>query len=756
VWYDTKLMAKIVIPSAAQARVQTDAAWDCFVAEHAQAQFLQTSAWAALKQEFGWQAQRVVVGDLRAPRAGASILLRQVLGLAVAYVPRGPVVDWADAQTVEEVVAAATAAARQAGASILRIEPELADSFEARALLRGYGFVPSLQTVQPPSTIVLDLRGDEAAILARMKSKWRYNIRLAERKGVTVRAMGCADLPQFARLMAETGARDGFALHSAEYYAAAFARLTPQWGAYLVAEYEGVPLGALVVVVCGRKAWYLWGASGAQERSRMPNHALQWAAMRWAKTHGAEVYDLWGIPDAIGQIALGLNGGRGDGVPTDALPLDLEMLPSHDLWGVYRFKQGFGGEVVRHVGTWDLPLEPLRYRLFVGGLRAQRAWRALRTPRRAALPERGRWQAVTDAAAWRATTAALPVAHVLQSWEWGAVKAQTGWEALRLVQQADDGKAVAAFQWLDRRLASWLPLRVGYVPKGPLLDWDDPTLVAATLAQIETLARARRCIFVKIDPDVREEIAAGVRLRQALRMRGWRFSQEQIQFKNSAVTDLHAPEDELLEGMKSKWRYNVRLAERRGITVRTGTMADLDAFYALYQETGARDGFLIRPLRYYRTTWQTYLAAEADAANPAGGVLLLAEHADEAAPVAGVFLLRYGDHAWYFYGASSERRRRDMPNYLLQWEAMRWARVHGCTVYDWWGAPAHIEDPDDRLQGVWQFKQGFGAVFEPHVGAWDYPVMGLLYRLYVEGMPRVLALLRRGRGLGAGASTAGE
>jgi lipid II:glycine glycyltransferase (peptidoglycan interpeptide bridge formation enzyme) len=130
-------------------------------------------------------------------------------------------------------------------------------------------------------------------------------------------------------------------------------------------------------------------------------------------------------------------------------------------------------------------------------------------------------------------------------------------------------------------------------------------------------------------------------------------------------------------------------------------------------------------------------------ANPAGGALLLAEHADEPTPVAGLFLFRYGARAWYFYGASSERRRRDMPNYLLQWEALRWALAQGCTVYDWWGAPTQLDDPDDGMQGVWQFKQGFGAVFQPHIGAWDYVVSPTGYRLYAEVMPRVLGWMRR-------------
>ncbi len=158
------------------------------------------------------------------------------------------------------------------------------------------------------------------------------------------------------------------------------------------------------------------------------------------------------------------------------------------------------------------------------------------------------------------------------------------------------------------------------------------------------VAHTRGCVFVKIDPDVRE-LAEGVVLRRKLRRRGWRFSAGQIQFKNTAVTDLRPDAGLLLAAMKSKWRYNIRLAERRGIGVRQGG-DDLAAFYRLYAETGERDGFLTRPFAYYRAAWETFLRAEDDAANPAGA-LLLAEHSEETAPVAGLFLFRYGRRAWY-------------------------------------------------------------------------------------------------------------
>jgi lipid II:glycine glycyltransferase (peptidoglycan interpeptide bridge formation enzyme) len=635
------------------------------------------------------------------------------------------------------------------GASVLLVEPDLADGPIARQLLMQLGLQPSPTTIQPPSTVMLDISGDEDAVLARMKSKWRYNVRLAERKGVTVRQLQHAEMPVFNHMMAETAARDRFYAHSADYYAAGFDLFVPNMGVFLLAEYEGVPLGTLAVLRCGKMAWYVWGASSNRERSRMPNHALQWAAIQWARDHGATRYDFWGIPDVIGQIALGLSNGSGSGTPVDEIPVDLDALPSHDLWGVYRFKQGFGGEVVRHVGSWEMALQPVGYRVFQAGRETRQIVRALRGLDRAHHPWADRWQPVVDRTSWQTSLAQLPDPHVLQSWEWGKVKAQTGWRATRSVLHDEEGTAVAALQFLDRQLLPYLPLRIGYVPKGPVLDWGNARMVEAALAQVETLAKRFNCIFVKIDPDVDEQGAAGLRLRHIFRQRGWRFSAEQIQFKNTAMSDLRPSEDELLELMKSKWRYNVRLAERRGITVREGSTADLAAFYRLYQETAARDGFLIRPFEYYRTTWESYLAAEQETGNPAGGALLLAEHVEESEPLAGIFILRYGKRAWYFYGASSEQRRRDMPNYLLQWQGMRWARAHGCTTYDWWGAPTHLDDPMDRLQGVWQFKQGFGARFAPHVGAWDYTAWPRLYRLYTEAMPRAMALLRRLRGIGA-------
>jgi lipid II:glycine glycyltransferase (peptidoglycan interpeptide bridge formation enzyme) len=247
------------------------------------------------------------------------------------------------------------------------------------------------------------------------------------------------------------------------------------------------------------------------------------------------------------------------------------------------------------------------------------------------------------------------------------------------------------------------------------------------LADLERHARRRRAILCKIDPDV-----SATAVTEILLDRGWRYSNEQIQFRNTALLDLAPTETELLAAMKSKTRYNIRLAGRRGVAVREGTVEDIPLFYEMYAETGQRDGFLIRPLEYYADAWRTFL--EAGLAH----MLLAAVDRDA---IAGLILFRFGQSAWFMYGASTDKHRSRMPNYALQWEAIRWARSVGCQVYDMWGAPDELIE-EDRLWGVWRFKEGLGAQFTPHIGAYDYPALRPLYWAYRIVLPRYLAWMR--------------
>lgn len=351
---------------------------------------------------------------------------------------------------------------------------------------------------------------------------------------------------------------------------------------------------------------------------------------------------------------------------------------------------------------------------------------------------------VEDASAWDRALLALPNPHVLQSWAWGTFKARHGWQATPLLFQ--DGEPVAAAMVLRRKLLRHelplLPLSVLYVPRGPALDWHNAALAEQVLAELECLARRQRAILVKIDPDVyhpgdappfspRPVCAPAV--TGLLRSRGWQPSAQQIQFANTVLLDLDHTEEDLLASMKQKSRYNTRLAQRRGVTVRLGTGADLGLFYDLYAETAARDGFPIRPRDYYLDAWSSFLDL--------GRLrLLLAEVEGET--VAGLILLTFGPTAWYMYGASSDRHRERMPNNLLQWEAICQARAAGCRLYDLWGAPDRLDD-SDPMWGVYRFKLGLGGELARGLGAWDFPARPLLYRLYLDVIPRYLDVLRR-------------
>lgn len=342
---------------------------------------------------------------------------------------------------------------------------------------------------------------------------------------------------------------------------------------------------------------------------------------------------------------------------------------------------------------------------------------------------------IDDRSRWHTALHDLPSPHVLQSWEWGEVKRRHGWSAARLLWQEEE-RPVGAVLVLQRKLSP-TPWSILYVPKGPILDYTKGTHLERVLTDLEAYARQRGALFCKIDPDTNL-----TSVRQALTGRGWRYSGEQIQFQNTALLDLTPPEEDLLMSMKSKTRYNIRLAGRRGVTVRGGGPSDIALFYAMYAETGERDGFLIRPLSYYRDAWRTFLDAGL-------ARMLLAEVEGEA--VAGLILFRFGETAWYMYGASTSAYRDRMPNYALQWEAIRWAKQAGCTTYDLWGAPQVLEERDP-LWGVWRFKEGLGAVLAPHLGAYDYPARRLLYWAFAIALPRYRALLRRRHAAAAGPS----
>jgi peptidoglycan pentaglycine glycine transferase (the first glycine) len=342
---------------------------------------------------------------------------------------------------------------------------------------------------------------------------------------------------------------------------------------------------------------------------------------------------------------------------------------------------------------------------------------------------------------WNDLISALPQPHFLQTSQWAQVKSRFGWHPLHQEWKHPDGSPRAAALVLQRQVP--IPglaqrLRILYAPRGPLLDWQDSSLRRQVLTDLEALARRQGAIFIKIDPALVLPNDPGspypsAQVLTEMQAQGWLPSPEQVQFRSTVLIDISSSDDELLARMKQKTRYNIRLAERRGVQVRRGDKADFPLLYRMYAETAARDGFVIREQGYYTTVWSTFM--DAGMAEPLLAVV-------EGEPVAALVLFHFAGAAWYFYGMSRPLHREKMPNYLLQFEAMRTARSLGCRTYDLWGAP-DVMDESDPLWGVYRFKEGLGGSLVRTAGAWDLPIRPHLYRLYTQTLPRLLDWMRR-------------
>lgn len=319
--------------------------WDEFVLRE-NGHLLQSHAWGQLKSCFGWRAERLAWKEGGRISAGAQVLMRRLLpGLEVAYVPRGPVASNVD------FLRALRGSMQSRGVFLLKLEPNWQRGDHRDALLAAAGLKHSNETIQPSSTIRIDLTLTLEEILATMKAKWRYNIRLSEKKGSKVRGGTSGDLPAFFELTRLTAERDKFGVHPTAYYRMAFELLAAENAARLfIAEFEGEPIAMIFVTAFGSEAIYLYGASGNQHRNVMPNHGLHWAAIQWAKSRGCKWYDMWGIPEATE--------GRTDEVGRareEASPLPDSL---------YQFKRGFGGEVFHYTGAWDAVYSEPSYRVY--------------------------------------------------------------------------------------------------------------------------------------------------------------------------------------------------------------------------------------------------------------------------------------------------------------------------------------------------------------------------------------------------------
>ena len=228
-------------------------------------------------------------------------------------------------------------------------------------------------------------------------------------------------------------------------------------------------------------------------------------------------------------------------------------------------------------------------------------------------------------------------------------------------------------------------MSIFYAPKGPLLDWANESLRTRVLNDLQAFAKKQGAIFLKIDPDIvlgrgipnsEGDVTenSGQAAKSELTRRGWVYSSDQIQFRNTVLIDLSASEEEMLARMKPKTRYNIRLSEKKGVSVRVGTLDDLPMLYKMYAETSVRDGFVIRDENYYMTVWKLFMQDQSSTFDfQPSTIPLIAEVDNE--PVAAIFLFMFAGRAYYVYGMSRNLHREKMPTYLLQWEAMKRAKA---------------------------------------------------------------------------------
>jgi len=319
--------------------------WDALVIDHPHGHVLQSWAWGELKGRFGWQPVRVAATDGQST-AAAQLLIRPLYGLAVAYVPRGPLfagddlVNQALIQTLRRI-------ARRRRAAFLRLEPNMFEGSlpanQLHSFLQVNRLLPA-EPLQPRSTIQLNLQPEPSALFAAFSKGHRADVRRAERNGVTVRVGStAADLDQFYAIMQATSSRQNFGIHGRTYYEAVW-HLFGDAARLLLAEQQGQPLAAFLILGWGSTAHYMYSGSTEDGLKQGANHLLQWHALQWARERGCTTYDFWGIPDAFGQMA-----------HTSAAELaELEQAAKqHPLYGVYRFKKGWGGHVVRTLPAYD-------------------------------------------------------------------------------------------------------------------------------------------------------------------------------------------------------------------------------------------------------------------------------------------------------------------------------------------------------------------------------------------------------------------
>ena len=316
----------------------TEAEYESFIASHPKGHFAQSHLWGRQKSAWEFKAACVRGTDGKIKGSMAFLIRRAPLfGCSMMYSCRGPVCDTDDEETFSRLIAAAKILAKRCKAYVIKTDPDVpVGNTGFIAMLERHGFEcvsrgKNFEGAQPKFVFRLNLEDRDASeILLSFSQKTRYNLRKAQRSGVEIRLGGTEDVDDFERLMLITGKRDGFTVRGADYFRSMLDIFGENARLYM-AYYEGIPIAGAVAVAFGDKVWYLYGASSDEHRDKMPNYLLQWSMICWALERGSRIYDFRGVSGDLSE--------------------------DNPLYGLYRFKKGFGGEFTEFVGEYDLVLD---------------------------------------------------------------------------------------------------------------------------------------------------------------------------------------------------------------------------------------------------------------------------------------------------------------------------------------------------------------------------------------------------------------
>ena len=328
-----------------------------FLEEHERCNFQQSLEWAKVKTS--WKREVILAEDNNKKINGSLMVWVRKIPIFgyIMYSARGPVCDIHDVDVLGQITEGAKVLAKKYNAIVLRIEPDIkSDDDEFKNIMLNLGYLIKddaknfRDEIQPRYVFRLDTKDKtEDEIFKGFHQKTRYNVRLATKKGVTIKEGNKEDLKDFHKIMITTGIRDGFITRPLSYFEKMYECLGPEHMKILMAYYEDKPISGVIPIMYGNKTWYLYGASSNEHRNLMPNYLLQWEMIKIALNRKSDIYDFRGVP------------GLAD-----------------DSNGLYRFKKGFGAEYTEFVGEVYMPYKPLKYKLYKISEKVFRNLRALK------------------------------------------------------------------------------------------------------------------------------------------------------------------------------------------------------------------------------------------------------------------------------------------------------------------------------------------------------------------------------------------